>query len=98
MLIRKPAEIPYSEVTPKNVYLNRRRFLGAGAFAGAAAIYRSLGWSDSVHAAGKLNANQAGPYHNLLKDTPNAKRDVTTTNNFYEFGSDQDEPSRYAPA
>ena len=27
MLIRKPADIRYSEITPKSVYLNRRAFL-----------------------------------------------------------------------
>ena len=37
MLIRKPADIPYSEVTPKNVYLNRRKFLAAAPGLGAAA-------------------------------------------------------------
>ena len=29
MIIRKPADIPYSQVTPKHLYLNRRRFLAA---------------------------------------------------------------------
>jgi len=29
MLIKKPADIPYSEVTPKHIYLNRRKFLAA---------------------------------------------------------------------
>ena len=36
MLIRKPADMKYSEVTPKEVYFNRRQFLGAAA--GAAAL------------------------------------------------------------
>src|ERR1041385_7199517 len=31
MLIRKPSELGYSQVTPRDVYLNRRRFLGATA-------------------------------------------------------------------
>ena len=35
MLIRKAAEIRYSEVTPKQVYLNRRRFLATLPAAGA---------------------------------------------------------------
>ena len=103
MLIRKPVDIPYSEVTPKDVYLNRRRFLVAGAAAIGAAgvgaeVAHSLSSPDSVQAAGKLNANQAGQYHNLLKDTANAKKDVTTWNNFYEFGSEKDDPSKNAPS
>ena len=38
MLIGKPAAIPYSEVTPKATYLNRRNFLAGAALAGAAAV------------------------------------------------------------
>ena len=37
MLIKKPADIPSSEITPKSLYLNRRRFLAGTALAGAAA-------------------------------------------------------------
>ena len=37
MLIKKPADIASSEITPKNVYLNRRNFLVGAAIAGAAA-------------------------------------------------------------
>ena len=36
MLIKKPADIPYSEVTPKDLYLNRRTFIAAAGVAGAA--------------------------------------------------------------
>ena len=38
MLIKKPADIASSEITPKSLYLNRRRFLAGTALAGAAAI------------------------------------------------------------
>ena len=31
MLIRKPTDIPSSEITPESVYINRRRFIGKGA-------------------------------------------------------------------
>ena len=37
MLIKKQADIASSEITPKNVYLNRRSFLVGAAVAGAAA-------------------------------------------------------------
>jgi len=36
MLVRKSADIRYSEVTPKDAYLNRRRFLATVPLAGAA--------------------------------------------------------------
>ena len=39
MLIRKPADLRYSDVTPKQAYVNRRRFLAAGsAIVGAWAL------------------------------------------------------------
>ena len=39
MLIKKPSDMRYSEVTPKHVYLNRRQFIaGAAAAAGVAAV------------------------------------------------------------
>ena len=28
MLIKKPADIRYSEITPKHIYMNRRKFSG----------------------------------------------------------------------
>ena len=38
MLIKKAADIPSSEITPKNFYLNRRKFLAGTVISGAAAI------------------------------------------------------------
>ncbi len=48
MLIRKPDDIPSSEITPENVYLSRRDFLGGAAaaaltLAGAPACGRAEG-------------------------------------------------------
>jgi sulfoxide reductase catalytic subunit YedY len=77
----------YSDVTPKAVYLNRRRFLAAAA--GALALPAR---------AAKLEAvSTSGPYHNLLGDPPAPKRTVTAYNNFYEFGTGKTDPSRNAP-
>ena len=41
MLIRKPADIRSSEITPKDQYLNRRRFLAAGTAAAGALAFSS---------------------------------------------------------
>ena len=38
MLIKKADDIPSSEITPKSLYLNRRKFLAGTALAGAAAV------------------------------------------------------------
>jgi sulfoxide reductase catalytic subunit YedY len=89
MLIRKPADLRHSDVTPKQFYLNRRRFLAAGsAIAGAWALPTPAG------ATMKLNNVTKSAYTVNEKITPLA--DITSYNNYYEFGTDKAEPSRYA--
>jgi len=50
MLIKKPADVASSEITPKRAYLSRRTFMagaaaaGAGAAAGAALVACALAW------------------------------------------------------
>ena len=77
----------YSEVTPQSVYLNRRRFLAALPLAGAAFSVRR------AFALTKLNAVK-GPFSTDEKPTPFA--DVSTYNNFYEFGTGKDDPAKNA--
>ena len=38
MLIKKAADIRSSEITPRSLYLNRRKFLAGTALAGAAVV------------------------------------------------------------
>jgi sulfoxide reductase catalytic subunit YedY len=84
----------YSDVTPKSVYLNRRKFLGAGAAAlGALALT-----GREAEAAALNNVNKGGAMHDLLKDAPSPKKTVTEYNNFYEFGSGKEDPSENAPS
>jgi sulfoxide reductase catalytic subunit YedY len=83
MLIRRAAEIPSSEITPENLYLNRREFIAAaGVGAAAALVPGSLAACDS-----------AGSQQ---EDKPNSFEDITTYNNFYEFGTGKDDPARNA--
>ena len=46
MLIKKAADILSSEITPKSLYVNRRKFLAGAALAGAGALAGEL-WSPS---------------------------------------------------
>ncbi len=88
MLIKKPGDIPYSEITPKSVYLNRRKFLAAvpAAFLGVSASRLSAGT--------KLPNVTKSKYS--VDEKINSFQDVSTYNNYYEFGTDKDEPSNYA--
>jgi sulfoxide reductase catalytic subunit YedY len=97
MLIRKPAGIAPSEITPENVWLARRRWLArAGAAAGGAAL--GMNWPRIAGAAaagpGPLAAG-ANPRY-VLMEKQTALEDATHYNNFYEFGMDKDDPARHA--
>ena len=88
MILRRPADLRYSQVTPKQVYLNRRRFLAAGSAAlGALAI-------PFTARAGKLSVALKSPFS--TNETPNSLQDITHYNNFYEFGTGKDEPADLA--
>jgi len=89
MLIRSSHGIPASEITPRDVYLNRRTLLaGAAGLLGAGALARE-------GAAAALNA-APGPFSTDEKQT--SLKDVTSYNNFYEFGVDKGDPARNAGA
>ncbi len=73
----------YSDVTPKEIYLNRRRFL-----AGALAL-------PIPAAAAKLAANKTA--FNAGSEKLTSRMIATGYNNFYEFGTGKDEPAKNAP-
>jgi sulfoxide reductase catalytic subunit YedY len=99
MLIRKPADIPSSEITSKSTYLNRRRFIAGAAVAGAAAAagfaFRELGSPSLVtEANAKIDGLQKSPFSTTETQTP--FKDVSNYNNFYEFSTDKYEPAGLA--
>lgn len=96
MIIRGPADIPSSEITPENVYLNRRHFIKAAA-AGAAGL--AIGPSALSGAERGLVQSQEIParfatLRSEMDEELNSYEDVTTYNNFYEFGLDKRDPHR----
>ena len=97
MLIRQAPDIRSSEITPEHLYRNRRQFIKAtsGAALGAMAGASVLGQYD-----GTASAQQDIP--DLVKspfstdEELNSFEDITTYNNFYEFGLDKGDPARDA--
>jgi sulfoxide reductase catalytic subunit YedY len=83
-----PPRILPSEITPRDVYYGRRRFMQAAAGTAAALLPRWLS------AGEKLPGVRTGAY--VPPDTPTSLEDVTHYNNFYEFGTDKESPSRTA--
>ena len=91
MPIRHANDILPSEITPPDLYRERRRFMqGMGALA-AGAI---LGAAPEARAGVKLPGVRASLYK--LDDTRTPYKDVTTYNNFYEFGTGKDDPAKNA--
>ncbi|HEX6132813.1 MAG TPA: protein-methionine-sulfoxide reductase catalytic subunit MsrP [Longimicrobiales bacterium] len=92
MYIRKPSDIPSSEITPESVYLDRRRFLrlGAAGAVGAALAPGTLGACTPADEAAALAGADA-------QEAPTKYEDITTYNNFYEYGTDKRDPSEHAP-
>jgi methionine sulfoxide reductase catalytic subunit len=72
-----------SEITPSSVYLNRRAWLAAMALPGTTLAAALPGLKSTVPGA-------------LVMDKPTTKQDATSYNNFYEFGTDKDDPARTA--
>ena len=99
MLIKKADDIRSSEITPKDLYLNRRKFLAGATMAGAAAaaglgLKELLKPSSTVQAGEKINGIQMSPFSTTEKVTP--YNDVTHYNNYYEFSTEKEEPAELA--
>jgi sulfoxide reductase catalytic subunit YedY len=93
MSIPKSAGLRQADVTPKPVYLNRRKFLAAAPAAFVAAR-ELLAPRDRALAATKLNVAAKSPFSTT---EPITAADVATHyNNFYEFGTSKNEPARNA--
>ncbi len=100
MLIKKPADIASSEITPKSLYLNRRKFLAGAAVAGAAAA-AGLAF-DKPSVPSSTPTPQSGKFPGLQKssfstnETVTPFKDVSNYNNYYEFSTDKYEPAGLA--
>src|SRR6266508_3272131 len=102
---RLPPEPPSSEITPKALYLSRREFLKNSALTlgTASVVGSSLVWLTGNGPPPDLPetpASSGAAVASLgLFDTdeePTSHRDVTTHNNFYEYGTQKADPARNA--
>jgi methionine sulfoxide reductase catalytic subunit len=99
MLIKKAADIRSSEITPRNLYLDRRKFLAGAAIAGAAlatgtGLRRVVSPSTVAKAANKIDGIKKSPFSTTETITP--YNDVTHYNNYYEFSTAKEEPANLA--
>jgi methionine sulfoxide reductase catalytic subunit len=86
-----------SEITPRGVYLDRRRWMLG--MAGAAASLPALAQKAQVQRPNKLAAlpgAKSAVAGAVVMDKLTPYTDASTYNNFYEFGTDKSDPARYA--
>lgn len=102
MLIKDQSDITSSEITAESVYYDRRKFLklaAAGAIGVAAGVAMA---STAARALASLpdlrgeNWHPSNPGKYNTKETLNSWDEITTYNNFYEFGTDKTEPAENA--
>jgi methionine sulfoxide reductase catalytic subunit len=102
MLIKKSPELLESDVTPESWYGRRREFLQV---AGSTAVAVAAGAAGSLFSGSgtAFAQNPAAQKLANVKKSPlstdeklNSYRDVTTYNNFYEFGLDKGDPAKYS--
>ncbi len=100
----RPWQVRESEVTPKHLFLNRRKIIASG---GALALSGLAGCEAQGTAGTQAVAGGGRPASGALSYTPTdytVSDDrtpypaVTGYNNFYEFGVGKDDPARYADA
>jgi sulfoxide reductase catalytic subunit YedY len=91
MLIKRPDDIPSSEITAERDYLGRRQFIrdagrGAAALAiGTPALLAACSRDVAQESGGEVASQQQ-------EDRLNSYEEITGYNNFYEFGTDKEDP------
>src|SRR5215470_8399474 len=99
MLIKEAPDVRSSEITSRDLYLNRRKFLTGAAVTGAAALTgfglkELLAPSLQVSAGQKIDGIQKSALSTTEKVTP--FNDVAHYNNYYEFSTEKEEPAGLA--
>jgi methionine sulfoxide reductase catalytic subunit len=99
MLIKKAPDVRSSEITPRSLYLNRRKFLAGAAITGAAVavgtgLRQFINPATVAQAGNKIDGLKKSPFSTTETITP--EKDVTHYNNYYEFSTQKEEPADLA--
>lgn len=98
MLIKKQTSdtiILPSEITPRDIFESRREFIrrvAIGSIAGASVIEMAQREAFAQSSGAQKLAATANPAY-AINERKTAYKDVTSYNNFYEFGTDKEEPA-----
>ena len=99
MLIKKPSDIKSSEITSKELYLNRRQFILAASATAVSAGAVLSGLDTSLSTRQVIAGEKLGDLRKSSFSTSeklNSFKDITTYNNFYELGTDKGDPAENA--
>ncbi len=83
-----------SDITPPEVFFSRRQAIAAALAAGAIGLAHAA--ESPPPAAGKLKYSRNPQYS--VTEAPNTFEDITSYNNYYEFGTDKSDPKANAQA
>jgi len=89
MLIRRPDDIAPSDITPRSLFDRRREFLRLSSGAALAGLFP---------AAAQARLGPGQPSVLSTTETPTPLKHVAGYNNYYEFGTDKEDPARTAHA
>src|SRR5262245_9851438 len=99
MLIQRAPDVRSSEITDERHYRSRREFVraAAGGALAVGALMETLPAMAATPAAHgrRLSGVQKSPL-SVADEALNTWDQITTYNNFYEFGTDKDAPSEYS--
>ena len=76
----------YSDITAKEIFLNRRNLVKNGLIYSTAILNGTATWSNNNPGVSEWSSSL----------TPNSFEDITTYNNFYEFGTKKSDPAKHA--
>jgi len=98
---RDGLRIPSSEITPREHYENRRDWLKSAGALGLAGLGAGLGLDAAAQTAGpgklaKLPATRSAVPGAMAMEKLTRYEDVTSYNNYYEFGTDKSDPAQHA--
>ncbi|WP_417241980.1 protein-methionine-sulfoxide reductase catalytic subunit MsrP [Celeribacter sp.] len=82
------SKLKYSDITSEHTYMNRRALLAGMVGAGVLGATGARAQDKPVFSINGFDTTE----------TPNTYEEITTYNNFYEFGTDKTDPAKYASA
>ena len=87
--LKKRWEIPESEVTPESLYRQRREIIKAAGAIGGALLLSSWSTANASYPVGDYRKGAISVDEEITDE-----EDVTAYNNFYEFGTDKEDPKK----